>query len=59
MARLAGFLARGRGDKVVWSLDKTNVLAISRLWRKAMTETFLGASFRTCSSSINSLTTLS
>ncbi|KAH6964276.1 hypothetical protein DER45DRAFT_583224 [Fusarium avenaceum] len=34
VARLAGFLARGRGDKKVWSLDKANVLATSRLWRK-------------------------
>ncbi|KAF4982400.1 hypothetical protein FZEAL_1972 [Fusarium zealandicum] len=40
IARLAGFLARGRGDKKVWSLDKANVLATSRLWRKVMTETF-------------------
>ncbi|KHN99652.1 Isocitrate/isopropylmalate dehydrogenase [Metarhizium album ARSEF 1941] len=40
VARLAGFLARGRGDKTVWSLDKANVLATSRLWRRVMTETF-------------------
>jgi 3-isopropylmalate dehydrogenase len=40
VARLAGFLARGRGDKKVWSLDKANVLATSRSWRKVMTETF-------------------
>nr|CEG04270.1 unnamed protein product [Fusarium clavum] len=40
IARLAGFLARGRGDKKVWSLDKANVLATSRLWRKVMNETF-------------------
>ncbi|KJZ72915.1 3-isopropylmalate dehydrogenase [Hirsutella minnesotensis 3608] len=40
VARLAGFLARGRGDKKVWSLDKANVLATSRLWRKVITETF-------------------
>jgi 3-isopropylmalate dehydrogenase len=40
VARLAGFLARGRGDKKVWSLDKANVLATSRLWRKVMSETF-------------------
>ncbi|CEJ81982.1 Putative 3-isopropylmalate dehydrogenase [[Torrubiella] hemipterigena] len=40
VARLAGFMARGRGDKKVWSLDKANVLATSRLWRKVMTETF-------------------
>ncbi|KAF7544542.1 hypothetical protein G7Z17_g9861 [Cylindrodendrum hubeiense] len=29
-----------RGEKRVWSLDKANVLATSRLWRKVMTETF-------------------
>ncbi|KND88008.1 3-isopropylmalate dehydrogenase [Tolypocladium ophioglossoides CBS 100239] len=40
VARLAGFLARRRGDKKVWSLDKANVLATSRLWRRVMTETF-------------------
>ncbi|POR38742.1 3-isopropylmalate dehydrogenase [Tolypocladium paradoxum] len=40
VARLAGFLARARGDKTVWSLDKANVLATSRLWRRVMTETF-------------------
>lgn len=40
IARLAGFLARGRGETKVWSLDKANVLATSRLWRKVMTETF-------------------
>ncbi|PNY23858.1 3-isopropylmalate dehydrogenase [Tolypocladium capitatum] len=40
VARLAGFLARRRGDGKVWSLDKANVLATSRLWRKVMTETF-------------------
>ncbi|KAF4580962.1 3-isopropylmalate dehydrogenase [Ophiocordyceps camponoti-floridani] len=40
IARLAGCLARGRGDKVVWSLDKANVLATSRLWRRVMTEVF-------------------
>ena len=40
VARLAGFLARGRGDKKIWSLDKANVLATSRLWRKVVTETF-------------------
>jgi 3-isopropylmalate dehydrogenase len=38
--RLAGFLARRRGDSTVWSLDKANVLATSRLWRKTMTELF-------------------
>ncbi|KAK5989922.1 3-isopropylmalate dehydrogenase [Cladobotryum mycophilum] len=30
----------GPGEKRVWSLDKANVLATSRLWRKVMTETF-------------------
>ncbi|EWY97864.1 3-isopropylmalate dehydrogenase [Fusarium oxysporum NRRL 32931] len=40
VARLAGFLARDLSDKKVWSLDKANVLATSRLWRKVMTETF-------------------
>ncbi|PHH67823.1 hypothetical protein CDD80_496 [Ophiocordyceps camponoti-rufipedis] len=40
IARLAGCLARGRGDKVVWSLDKANVLATSRLWRRVVTEVF-------------------
>ncbi|KAM3426855.1 hypothetical protein MY4824_009779 [Beauveria thailandica] len=40
VARLAGFLARGRGDRKVWSLDKANVLATSRLWRRVVTETF-------------------
>ncbi|KAL6804520.1 Isopropylmalate dehydrogenase-like domain-containing protein [Trichoderma sp. SZMC 28013] len=40
VARLAGFLARGRGETKVWSLDKANVLATSRLWRKVMNETF-------------------
>ncbi|KAF4121131.1 3-isopropylmalate dehydrogenase [Geosmithia morbida] len=40
VARLAGFLARGRGERRVWSLDKANVLATSRLWRRVMTETF-------------------
>ncbi|KAH7349555.1 3-isopropylmalate dehydrogenase [Plectosphaerella cucumerina] len=40
VARLAGFLARRRGDKKVWSLDKANVLATSRLWRKVTTEIF-------------------
>lgn len=40
LARLAGFLARARGDRVVWSLDKANVLATSRLWRTVMTQTF-------------------
>lgn len=40
VARLGGFLARGRGDKRVISLDKANVLATSRLWRKVMNEIF-------------------
>ncbi|KAM0334240.1 hypothetical protein ACHAQA_001262 [Verticillium albo-atrum] len=40
VARLAGFLAIARGDKTVWSLDKANVLATSRLWRKVTTEVF-------------------
>ncbi|KOS19264.1 3-isopropylmalate dehydrogenase [Escovopsis weberi] len=40
VARLAGFLARGRGETAVWSLDKANVLATSRLWRRVMTDTF-------------------
>lgn len=40
IARLAGFLALARGDKTVWSLDKANVLATSRLWRKVTTEVF-------------------
>lgn len=43
IARLGGFLARGKRDKdgkpaKVWSLDKANVLATSRLWRKVVTE---------------------
>jgi 3-isopropylmalate dehydrogenase len=40
VGRLAGFLARRRGDKTVWSLDKANVLATSRLWRKTLTALF-------------------
>ncbi|PFH62631.1 hypothetical protein XA68_12705 [Ophiocordyceps unilateralis] len=40
VARLAGYLARARGEKTVWSLDKANVLATSRLWRRVMSETF-------------------
>ncbi|KAL5604753.1 hypothetical protein BROUX41_001905 [Berkeleyomyces rouxiae] len=40
IARLAGFLALRRGDKTVWSLDKANVLATSRLWRKVIAEVF-------------------
>ncbi|CAI4211456.1 unnamed protein product [Parascedosporium putredinis] len=34
VGRLAGFLALKRGDSTVWSLDKANVLATSRLWRR-------------------------
>lgn len=40
VGRLAGFLALKRGDSTVWSLDKANVLATSRLWRRVMTELF-------------------
>lgn len=40
IARLAGYLALARGDKTVWSLDKANVLATSRLWRKVTSEVF-------------------
>ena len=40
IARLAGYLALKRRDKVVTSLDKANVLATSRLWRKVVTEVF-------------------
>ncbi|PHH68696.1 hypothetical protein CDD82_344 [Ophiocordyceps australis] len=40
VARLAAHLARARGDLRVISLDKANVLATSRLWRKTMTDTF-------------------
>ncbi|GKT43904.1 3-isopropylmalate dehydrogenase [Colletotrichum spaethianum] len=40
IGRLAGFLAIARGEKTVWSLDKANVLATSRLWRKVITELF-------------------
>lgn len=45
IARLGGFLARakpgpdGKPAKV-WSLDKANVLATSRLWRKVTTQVF-------------------
>ncbi|KAK3357479.1 Isopropylmalate dehydrogenase-like domain-containing protein [Lasiosphaeria hispida] len=39
IARLAGFLALGKSPPAkVWSLDKANVLATSRLWRKVVTE---------------------
>ncbi|KAL7809893.1 Isocitrate/isopropylmalate dehydrogenase [Trichoderma aethiopicum] len=40
VARLGGYLARGRGDTTVTSLDKANVLATGRLWRKVMDEVF-------------------
>ncbi|KAK0748609.1 Isopropylmalate dehydrogenase-like domain-containing protein [Apiosordaria backusii] len=41
IARLAGFLALGQDPPAkVWSLDKANVLATSRLWRKVVTEIF-------------------
>ncbi|EAQ90917.1 hypothetical protein CHGG_02852 [Chaetomium globosum CBS 148.51] len=41
IARLAGFLALGTSPpSKVWSLDKANVLATSRLWRKVVTEVF-------------------
>ncbi|KAK3333162.1 Isopropylmalate dehydrogenase-like domain-containing protein [Cercophora scortea] len=39
IARLGGFLALARNPPAkVWSLDKANVLATSRLWRKVVTE---------------------
>ncbi|WEW54704.1 3-isopropylmalate dehydrogenase [Emydomyces testavorans] len=39
IARLAGHLALQRDPPLpVWSLDKANVLATSRLWRKVVTE---------------------
>jgi len=41
IARLGGFLALARNPPAkVWSLDKANVLATSRLWRKVVTEVF-------------------
>ncbi len=42
IARLGGFLALARGGsgQVVTSLDKANVLATSRLWRRVVTEVF-------------------
>lgn len=41
IARMAGFLARqSNPPKPVWSLDKANVLASSRLWRRTMTSVF-------------------
>ena len=40
VARLAGMLARARDPPArVWSLDKANVLATSRLWRATVTAT--------------------
>ena len=39
ITRLAGFLALKKSPPCkVWSLDKANVLATSRLWRKVVTE---------------------
>ncbi|KAI4133066.1 MAG: hypothetical protein LQ341_006201 [Variospora aurantia] len=39
VARLAGYLALSRSPPAkVWSLDKANVLATSRLWRKVVTQ---------------------
>jgi 3-isopropylmalate dehydrogenase len=41
IARLAGFLALGSNPpQKVWSLDKANVLATSRLWRKVVSQVF-------------------
>ncbi|KAI9739159.1 MAG: 3-isopropylmalate dehydrogenase [Cirrosporium novae-zelandiae] len=42
VARLAGWLARQRSgeEKRVTSLDKANVLATSRMWRRVVTEVF-------------------
>jgi 3-isopropylmalate dehydrogenase len=41
IARLAGFLALKQDPPAkVWSLDKANVLATSRLWRKTVNEIF-------------------
>ncbi|KAL2201328.1 Isopropylmalate dehydrogenase-like domain-containing protein [Corynascus similis CBS 632.67] len=41
IARLAGFLALANNPpSKVWSLDKANVLATSRLWRKVVSEVF-------------------
>jgi 3-isopropylmalate dehydrogenase len=41
IARLAGFLAMKKSPPAkVWSLDKANVLATSRLWRKVVHEVF-------------------
>lgn len=41
IARLAGFLALARDPpSKVWSLDKANVLATSRLWRRVVNDVF-------------------
>ncbi|GMM51862.1 3-isopropylmalate dehydrogenase [Starmerella bacillaris] len=41
IARMAGFLAMQSSPPLpVWSLDKANVLASSRLWRKVVTDIF-------------------
>ncbi|KAJ9161516.1 3-isopropylmalate dehydrogenase [Coniochaeta hoffmannii] len=41
IARLGGFLALAQDPPAkVWSLDKANVLATSRLWRKTVNEVF-------------------
>lgn len=41
IARLSGFLALAQDPPAkVWSLDKANVLATSRLWRKTVNEVF-------------------
>jgi 3-isopropylmalate dehydrogenase len=41
IARLGGFMALANNPpSKVWSLDKANVLATSRLWRKVVTEIF-------------------
>jgi 3-isopropylmalate dehydrogenase len=41
IARLSGFLALKRDPPAkVWSLDKANVLATSRLWRRVVSEVF-------------------
>ena len=40
IARLGGYLARTRGDSRVISLDKANVLATSRLWRRVVDEVY-------------------
>jgi 3-isopropylmalate dehydrogenase len=36
IGRISAALAKQRGEKLVWSTDKANVLANSRLWRKTM-----------------------